>query len=78
MVPGRYWLFLPAGVAPETVEKIRSAVHRILKLPQVQEQFLAMGLEPASGEREDVTAAMRADLEYWKKVVQATGIQATD
>lgn len=78
VVPGRYWLFLPAGVAPDTVEKIRAAVHRILKLPQVQEQFLAMGLEPASGEREDVTAAMRADLEYWKKVVQTTGIQATD
>lgn len=78
VVPGRYWLFLPAGVAPETVEKIRASVHRVLKSPEIQEQFAAMGLEPASGEREDVPAAMRSDVEYWKRVVQNTGIKVTE
>lgn len=75
---GRYWLMLPAGVAPDTVEKIREAVHRVLKLPDVQQKMVAIGLEPASGEREDVAADMRREIEYWKRAVQATGIKAGD
>jgi tripartite-type tricarboxylate transporter receptor subunit TctC len=75
---GRYWLLLPAGVAPGTVDKIREAVLRLLKTPEVQQKMLAIGLEPASGEREDVAGDMRKEVEYWKRVVQATGIKAGD
>jgi tripartite-type tricarboxylate transporter receptor subunit TctC len=75
-VPGRYWLFLPAGTPPATVEKIRASVYKVLKSPEVQQQMLAMGIEPASGEREDAVAGMKADVEYWKRVVQITGIKA--
>jgi len=77
-VSGRYWLMLPAGVPPATVEKLRASFHRIMKLPEVQEQFVAMGLEPAPGDREDVIASMRADIDYWRRVIQFTGIKATD
>ena len=38
----------------------------------------AIGLEPTSGEREDVAANMRKEIEYWKRVVQTTGIKAGD
>lgn len=77
-VSGRYWLMLPAGVPPETVEKIRAAVQRIQKLPEVQKEMVSMGLEPASGDREEVTANMRADLVYWRRVISLTGITASD
>ncbi|RYX93426.1 MAG: tripartite tricarboxylate transporter substrate binding protein [Comamonadaceae bacterium] len=73
---GRYWLMLPAGVAPETVEKIRESVLRVLKTPDIQQKMLAIGLEPAPGEREDVAGDMKREIEYWKKTVQATGIKA--
>jgi tripartite-type tricarboxylate transporter receptor subunit TctC len=75
---GRYWLLLPANVAPPTVEKIREAVLRVLKTPEVQQKMLAIGLEPATGEREDVAADMRREIDYWKRVVQVTGIKAGD
>ena len=75
---GRYWLLLPAGAAPQTVEKIREAVLRVLKMPDVREKMTAIGLEPAPGEREDVAGDMRREIEYWKRVVQATGIKAGD
>jgi tripartite-type tricarboxylate transporter receptor subunit TctC len=78
VVPGRYWLFLPAGTAPATVEKIRTSIYKVLKSPDVQQQMLAMGIEPASGERDDALAGMKADVEYWKRVVQITGIKAAD
>lgn len=73
---GRYWLLLSAGVAPQTVEKIREAVLRVLKMPDVREKMYAIGLEPTSGERENVAADMAKEIEYWKRVVQATGITA--
>ncbi len=75
---GRYWLLLPAGVAPPTVDKIRDAVLRVLKMPEIQQKMYAIGLEPTSGEREDVAANMRKEIEYWKRVVQTTGIKAGD
>ena len=74
---GRYWLMLPAGVAPETVEKIREATLRVLRMPEVQQKMLSIGLEPAPGDpREDVAGDMRREIEYWKKTAQATGIKA--
>jgi len=74
--PGRYWLMLPKGTPPATVERIRASVLNVLKSPEVREQLLSMGIDPAPAEREDVAANMRADIEYWKRVVQATGIKA--
>ncbi|TFZ02708.1 tripartite tricarboxylate transporter substrate binding protein [Ramlibacter henchirensis] len=76
--PGRYWLMLPKGTPAATVERIRTSVLNVLKSPEVQEQMLAMGIDPAPPEREDVAANMRADVEYWKRVVQITGIRAND
>lgn len=76
--PGRYWLMLPKGTPPATVERIRTSVLNVLKSPEVQEQMYAMGAEPARPEREDVAGNMRADIEYWKHVVQVTGIKAAD
>ncbi len=73
---GRYWLLLPAGVAPATVDRIREDVLRVLKMPDVQQKMFAIGLEPAPGEREDVAADMRKEIAYWKRVVQLTGIKA--
>jgi tripartite-type tricarboxylate transporter receptor subunit TctC len=77
-LPGRYWLFLPAGTPAPTVERIRTSVLAVLKSPDVQAQMVQMGLEPAPGEREDVRASMRNDVEYWKRVIQITGIKASD
>ncbi|TFZ02729.1 tripartite tricarboxylate transporter substrate binding protein [Ramlibacter henchirensis] len=75
---GRYWLLLPAGVATDTVEKIREAVLRVLRMPDIQQKMLAIGLEPTSGQREDVAGDMRKEIDYWKRVVQATGIKPAE
>lgn len=74
--PGRYWLMLPKGTPAATVDRIRTSVLDVLRSPEVQEQMYAMGIEPGATEREDLAAAMRADVDYWKHVVQATGIRA--
>ena len=76
--PGRYWLMLPKGTPTATVDKIRASILNVLKDPHVQEQMYAMGIEPGPAEREDLVGNMRADVDYWKRVVQITGIQATN
>jgi len=73
---GRYWLMLPAGVPGPTVDKIREAVLRVLRQPEVREKMMALGLEPAPGEAEDVAGNMRKEIDYWKRAVAATGIEA--
>lgn len=75
---GRYWLLLPAGTPAPTVDKIRDAVLRLLKTPEIQQKMYAIGLEPSGGEREDVAGDMRKEIDYWKRVVQATGIKAAE
>jgi tripartite-type tricarboxylate transporter receptor subunit TctC len=76
--PGRYWLMLPKNTPPATVERIRASVLDVLRLPEVREQMYTLGAEPGPAEREDVLGNMRKDVEYWKRVVQVTGIQAND
>lgn len=71
--PGRYWLMLPKGTPAATVDRIRTSVLNVLKAPEVQGQLYAMGIDPAPPEREDVAANMRADVAYWKRVVEITG-----
>jgi tripartite-type tricarboxylate transporter receptor subunit TctC len=74
--PGRYWLMLPKGTPSATVDRIRTSILNVLKSQEVQDQMLSMGIDPAPAEREDVAGNMRADIEYWKRVVQITGIKA--
>ncbi|RYY99229.1 MAG: tripartite tricarboxylate transporter substrate binding protein, partial [Comamonadaceae bacterium] len=64
--PGRYWLMLPKGTPPATVERIRTSILNVLKAPEVQDQMYAMGIEPGPTEREDVLGNMRTDIDYWK------------
>jgi tripartite-type tricarboxylate transporter receptor subunit TctC len=69
---------LPKNTPPATVERIRASVLDVLRLPEVREQMYTLGAEPGPAEREDVLGNMRKDVEYWKRVVQVTGIQAND
>ena len=65
---------LPAGAPDPTVDKIREAVLRVLRQPEVREKMMALGLEPAPSEGEDVAGDMRKEIDYWKRAVAATGI----
>ena len=76
--PTNEFLYGVRGHAMTTVERIRTSILNVLKIPEVREQMYAMGAEPGPAEREDVAGNMRKDIEYWKHVVQVTGIQAND
>jgi len=74
-VVGWYGMFAPAGVPPALAEKIRTDVERVVRLPAIQSRIAAMGMDPASGPREDFSARIAADLVGWRKVVEEGGVK---
>ena len=71
-----YGLLAPAGTPPDIIARLHAETIRILKQPDVQQQFLAMGAAPVGNTPEAFDEEIRADLARWAAVVKAAGIRA--
>jgi tripartite-type tricarboxylate transporter receptor subunit TctC len=65
----------PAGTPKEIVAKLNTEIVRLMKLPDVKESMLNLGMEPAGTTPEEFAAFVKADIARWAKVVQQTGVQ---
>ena len=74
-VIGWYGMFAPAGTPPEIAEKIRSAVEKAVRSPEGKKAISAMGLQPATGPREDFQQRLLADLVNWRRIIQEGGVK---
>ena len=72
-----YWLGLmgPAGLPPAVVAKINQDVNAALKAPEVREQFLQQGAEPAGGSAQQFVELVKREIGEWAEVVKKTGIK---
>ncbi|MGP1615319.1 MAG: tripartite tricarboxylate transporter substrate-binding protein, partial [Pollutimonas bauzanensis] len=73
-VNGWFGLFAPAKVDPAIVEKLNAEVQKILNQPEVKQQLLALGAEPAGGSVRDFTQFVQAEHDKWAKVIKDAGI----
>ncbi|MBL8383812.1 MAG: tripartite tricarboxylate transporter substrate binding protein [Burkholderiales bacterium] len=70
-------LYAPAGTPADRVEKLRTEVARILRLPDVMERFASQGaivpepLTPAA-----TAAFIQADVQRWRRVIAEGNIKA--
>ena len=71
-----YGLLAPAGTPPDIIARLHAETVRILKQPEVQQQFLAMGAAPVGNTSDAFDDEIRADLARWAAVVTAAGIRA--
>ncbi len=71
-----YGLLAPAGTPPDIIARLHAETIRILKQPDVQQQFLAMGAAPVGNTPDAFDEEIRADLARWAAVVKAAGIRA--
>jgi tripartite-type tricarboxylate transporter receptor subunit TctC len=71
-----YGLLAPAGTPPDIVARLHAETTRILRQPDVQRQFLAMGAAPVGNAPGAFDDEIRADLVRWAAVVKAAGIRA--
>ena len=69
-------MFAPVKTPAAVVSKISEDLARVVRLPDVQERFNTLGIEPVGSSPQQFDRFFRAEVEKWAKVVKATGIQA--
>ncbi len=70
---GWYGVFAPAGLAPDRVEKLSAALAAGVRLPQIRERLLAVGLLPTGTTAAELGRIQKADSELWAPAVKASG-----
>ena len=68
-------IFLPAGTSKEIVNRIYSALLRVLELPSTRDAFNRLGAEVVSSTPEELSLKLSQDLMKWRKVQLQTGIR---
>jgi tripartite-type tricarboxylate transporter receptor subunit TctC len=70
-----YGLLAPAGTPTAIVERIAADVAAALRLPDVKERLAADGAEAVGGTPAAFAALIKEELDKWKKVAHAAGIE---
>jgi tripartite-type tricarboxylate transporter receptor subunit TctC len=68
-------LFLPAGVARETVDKIHSQTTRILHAPETKAKLAAQGIDISTRLPSEFARFVREDNARWGRIIRETGIR---
>ena len=66
-----YGLFAPRGTPRAIVAKIAQDVTAVMQAPENRERWTTLGVDPEGTTPEQFAAYFRADIEKWRKVVQA-------
>ena len=63
----------PAGLSRDVVARLNGEMHKAMQAPDVRERLTGLGLEPAPGSPDEMTAFVRNEVEKWGKVIKAAG-----
>jgi tripartite-type tricarboxylate transporter receptor subunit TctC len=69
-------MFVPAGVAPEIIERMQREVVKALGLPDVRERLASLGAEIVGGTPAELDRFRRSELEKWSAIVKRASIRA--
>ncbi len=70
-----YGIVAPAATPPEIVSKLNAEIAAILKQPDTRERIARDGADPVGNTPEQFRAFMKSEIEKWRKVIRAAGIQ---
>ena len=70
-----YGIVAPIGTPPEVVSKLSAEVAAILKQPDTNERLSREGADPVGSSPEEFGKFMQSEIEKWRKVIRAAGIQ---
>jgi tripartite-type tricarboxylate transporter receptor subunit TctC len=65
-----YGVFAPAGTPQPIVAKLNAEIARILKMPDVAERLMGLGLEPDPSTPEQFGRIVRDEVKLWEKVIR--------
>jgi tripartite-type tricarboxylate transporter receptor subunit TctC len=68
-------LLVKSGTPDDVVLRLNEAINKVLKKPEVRETIAKLGAEPAGGSAWELGEFLGAQLAYWGKVVNETGMK---
>jgi len=70
-----YAIVAPAGTPQDIVTKLSAEVAAILKHPETHERLSREGADPVGSTPQELGQFMQSEIEKWRKVIRAAGIQ---
>lgn len=72
------WLgvFAPTGTPADIVKKLNGAIGRALAAPELRQQLVALGIEPAFSTPEALGTLVRNEIPKWAEIVKRSGATA--
>jgi tripartite-type tricarboxylate transporter receptor subunit TctC len=67
-------VLVPAGTPKPIVDLLQAEIARIVRLPDVSDKMLAIGIEPGGMPAAEFAAYIKADIAKWKKVITDASI----
>ena len=74
-IEGWYGIFAPARTPRPIVDKLSADINKVLKEPESMEKWKTLGFDPIGTTPEAFAERQKADLAYWKKMIDYTGIK---
>jgi tripartite-type tricarboxylate transporter receptor subunit TctC len=77
-VEAGFWmaLFVPAATPPAIVKRLNDEVVKAVRMPEVRERLVALGVDPVGSPPEALTRVLTRDLEKWTAVAKAANIKS--
>jgi tripartite-type tricarboxylate transporter receptor subunit TctC len=74
-IEGWYGIFAPAKTPRPIVDKLSADINRALREPESMERWKTLGFDPIGSTPEAFAERQKADLAYWKRMIDDTGIK---
>jgi tripartite-type tricarboxylate transporter receptor subunit TctC len=68
-------VFVPAGTAPEIVQKLNSGLNGVLRQSDIQERLKGLNVEFRANSPDDFRAFVASEIEKWGKVIREANIK---
>ncbi len=72
-IEGWYGIFAPARTPRAIVDKLSADINKVLKEPESMEKWKTLGFDPIGTTPEAFAERQKADLAYWRKMIEYTG-----
>jgi tripartite-type tricarboxylate transporter receptor subunit TctC len=70
---GIFGFIAPAGLPPETLKALHADIVKVLADPEIREQLDRQSMEVLASSPAEFAAAIRSEIEHWKRAVQESG-----
>ena len=74
-IEGWYGIFAPARTPRPIVDKLSADINKALREPDSMERWKTLGFDPIGSTPEVFAERQKADLAYWKRMIDYTGIK---